>query len=202
MPFLASAGAMSSFQSVYSVATSSRAVRWMALKSSVGLRPSGPTSLVSLSICCLMPATRISKNSSRFPLKMVRNLTRSISGWVGSCASSRTRRLNSSQLSSRLMKFSGAEKRECCPFSDAVGSSIIFGDSSGVGGSGFGSMPAQQKLFAGAEVLEAAGLAPYPADHARSPAFHGGEREKAEEREPREVEVEPKILRDLGAGTD
>ena len=96
------------------VATSSCATRWMALKVSVGLRPSGPTSLVSLSICCLMPATRISKNSSRFELKMVRNLTRSISGWVGSCASSRTRRLNSSQLSSRLMKFSGAENRDVC----------------------------------------------------------------------------------------
>ena len=69
------------------------------------------TSLVSLSICCLMPATRISKNSSRFELKMVRNFTRSMSGCVGSCASSKTRRLNSSQLSSRLMKFSGAENR-------------------------------------------------------------------------------------------
>src|SRR5436190_2371538 len=77
----------------------------------LGLRPSGPISLVSLLICCLIPATRISKNSSRLELKMVRNLTRSIRGGVGSCASSRTRRLNSSQLSSRLIKFSGAEKR-------------------------------------------------------------------------------------------
>src|SRR4029450_11243247 len=78
---------------------------------SLGLSPSGPISLVSLSICCLMPATRISKNSSRFELNIERNLTRSISGWIGSCASSRTRRLNSSQLSSRLMKFRGSEKR-------------------------------------------------------------------------------------------
>src|SRR5262249_42328383 len=69
------------------------------------------TSLVSLSICCLIPATRISKNSSRFELKIVRNLTRSMSGCVGSCASSRTRRLNASQLSSRLMKFFGSPKR-------------------------------------------------------------------------------------------
>src|SRR5438270_3662085 len=82
----------------------------MALNVSVGDIPSGPTSLVSLWICCLMPATRISKNSSRLLLKMVMNLTRSISGWVGSCASSRTRRLNSSQLSSRLMKLAGSEK--------------------------------------------------------------------------------------------
>src|SRR6476659_3444431 len=82
----------------------------MALNVSVGDMPSGPTSLVSLWICCLMPATRISKNSSRLLLKMVMNLTRSISGWVGSCASSRTRRLNSSQLSSRLMKLAGSEK--------------------------------------------------------------------------------------------
>jgi len=52
-------------------------------------QPSGPTSLVSLSICCLIPATRISKNSSRFELKIVRNFTRSISGCVGSCASPR-----------------------------------------------------------------------------------------------------------------
>src|SRR5205823_768255 len=58
-----------------------------------------------------IPATRISKNSSRFELKIVRNLTRSMSGWIGSCASSSTRRLNSSQLSSRLIKFLGSEKR-------------------------------------------------------------------------------------------
>src|SRR5215510_14593336 len=83
----------------------------MRSNSSVGLKPSGPTSLVSLSICCLIPATRISKNSSRFELKIVRNLTRSMSGCVGSCASSRTRRLNASQLSSRLMKFFGSPKR-------------------------------------------------------------------------------------------
>src|SRR4029453_4325422 len=89
----------------------SRTTRWMLLNVSVGLKPSGPTSLVSLSICCLMPATRISKNSSRFELKIERNFTHSISGWVGSCASSRTRRLNSSQLNSRLMKFRGSEKR-------------------------------------------------------------------------------------------
>src|SRR6266404_3484961 len=111
MPFLVSSGSSSSFQSAYCAATSSRTMRWMLWKVSVGLKPSAATSLVSLSTCCLMPATRISKNSSRFELKMERNLTRSSSGWVGSCASSRTRRLNSSQLSSRLMKFFGSPKR-------------------------------------------------------------------------------------------
>src|SRR4029077_5699062 len=83
----------------------------MRSNSSVGLKPSGPTSLVSLSICCLIPATRISKNSSKFELKIVRNLIRSMSGWGGSCASSSTRRLNSSQRNSRLIKFPGSEKR-------------------------------------------------------------------------------------------
>src|SRR6266446_9136100 len=68
-----------------------------------------------------MPATRISKNSSRFELKMQRNFTRSISGWVGSCASSRTRRLNSSQLSSRLMKLFGSPNRSCAVCSAATG---------------------------------------------------------------------------------
>ena len=111
MPFFASNGSRSSFQSEYSAATNSRTTRWMLLNVSVGLNPSGPTPLVSLSICCLIPATRISKNSSRLELKMVRNFTRSISGCVESCASSRTRRLNSSQLNSRLMKFRGSEKR-------------------------------------------------------------------------------------------
>src|SRR3954470_15579547 len=85
----------------------------IALNVSVGDMPSGPVSLVSLWICCLIPATRISKNSSRLLLKIVMNLTRSISGCVGSCASSRTRRLNSSQLSSRLMKLAGSEKSRC-----------------------------------------------------------------------------------------
>ena len=111
MLFLASSGSSSSFQSAYCAATNSRTTRWMPLKVSVGLSPSGPRWLVSLSICCLIPATRISKNSSKFELKIVRNLTRSMSGCVGSCASSSTRRLNSNQLSSRLMKLRGSEKR-------------------------------------------------------------------------------------------
>src|SRR5216684_2466428 len=125
MLFFASNGSSSPFQSEYCVATNSRTTRWILLNVSVGLKPSGPTSLVSLSICCLMPATRISKNSSRFELKMQRNFSRSISGWVGSCASSRTRRLNSSQLSSRLMKFFGSPKRSCAVCSAVIGTAAL-----------------------------------------------------------------------------
>src|SRR5688500_13086643 len=47
------------------------------------------------------------KNSSKFELKIDRNLTRSRSGFEASSASSNTRALNSSQLSSRLRKLSG-----------------------------------------------------------------------------------------------
>src|SRR5205809_43656 len=111
MLFFASSGCNSFFQSAHCNATSSRTIFWIRLNVSVELKPSGPTSLVSLCICCLMPATRISKNSSRFELKMVRNLTRSMSGCAGSCASSSTRRLNASQLNSRLIKFFGSPNR-------------------------------------------------------------------------------------------
>src|SRR5207249_2531831 len=131
MPLLARAGISSLFQKSYWVATSSCTSRWMALNVSVGDIPSGPTSLVSLWICCLMPATRISKNSSRLLLKMVMNLTRSISGWVGSCASSRTRRLNSSQLSSRLMKFFGSPNRSCAVCSAVIGTIAALSSASG-----------------------------------------------------------------------
>ena len=57
---------------------------------------------------CCRPPTRTMKNSSRLDSKMARNLRRSSSGTCGSCASSRTRRLNSSQLSSRLMYSDGS----------------------------------------------------------------------------------------------
>src|SRR5215467_13577888 len=55
----------------------------------------------------LSSATRIMKNSSRFELKMERNFTRSSKGTLGSCASSSTRRLNSSHDKSRLTNASG-----------------------------------------------------------------------------------------------
>ena len=63
-----------------------------------GSRPLTPAAIWSLS-----PATRTWKNSSRFWLKMARNLTRSSSGVCGSSARASTRALKSSQDSSRLM---------------------------------------------------------------------------------------------------
>src|SRR5882672_3717020 len=68
-------------------------------------------------------ATRTMKDSSRFELKMARNFTRSRSGTLGSCASSSTRRLNSSHDSSRLMNasvFMSASTVECFAQKDAV----------------------------------------------------------------------------------
>ena len=53
--------------------------------------------------CCLRPATRTMKNSSRFDATMATNFRRSTSGTVGSRASSSTRSLNPSHDSSRLM---------------------------------------------------------------------------------------------------
>ena len=54
------------------------------------------------STCWRRPATRIWKNSSRMPAKIVRNFTRSRSGLRASRASYRTRALKSSHDSSRL----------------------------------------------------------------------------------------------------
>src|SRR3954451_21485479 len=52
------------------------------------------------------------KNSSKFEAKIARNFARSKSGFFASSASSSTRALNSSQLSSRLIKCSG-RKTDC-----------------------------------------------------------------------------------------
>ena len=68
-----------------------------------------PSGMPACTFCC-RPPTRTMKNSSRFELKMARNFSRSSSGTVGSWASSRTRRLNSSQLSSRLMYRDGSSR--------------------------------------------------------------------------------------------
>src|SRR5688500_6881399 len=54
-----------------------------------------------------MQATRTWKNSSRLDAKMARNLTRSSRGVRGSSASWSTRRLKSSQASSRLIYSAG-----------------------------------------------------------------------------------------------
>src|SRR5579884_2699818 len=61
---------------------------------------------VSSSARSRIPGTWIMKNSSRLLLKMAKNFRRSSSGWAGFWASSSTRALNSSQLSSRLKKSS------------------------------------------------------------------------------------------------
>src|SRR5687768_12299103 len=60
--------------------------------------------LDSESACCINPATRISKNSSRFELTIARNFTRSSNGFDALRACPSTRRLNASQLCSRFAK--------------------------------------------------------------------------------------------------
>ena len=66
-------------------------------------RPSGASFEWPAAICCLRPATRTWKNSSRLLAKIARKRTRSSSGLRSSSASYRTRALKSSQDSSRLM---------------------------------------------------------------------------------------------------
>src|SRR5215471_670138 len=75
----------------------------MAASCSAGVRPSGGVSTTLPESCCLRPATRTMKNSSRFEATMEQNFSRSPSGTVGSRASSSTRSLKPSQDTSRLM---------------------------------------------------------------------------------------------------
>ena len=81
----------------------------MARSCSLAVKPSAAKSCgaPSPNACSRIPATRTIKNSSRFELKIARNFMRSSSGLSSFSASSRTLRLNSSQLSSRLMNASG-----------------------------------------------------------------------------------------------
>ena len=76
-------------------------MRWSSSRG--GMRSAALLTLMPACSFCCSPPTRTMKNSSRFELKMEMNFRRSSSGTVGSAASSSTRRLNSSQLSSRLM---------------------------------------------------------------------------------------------------
>ena len=85
-------------------------VVWMAANCSAGVRPSGGTCDTPAMTNRRKPATRIIKNSSRFFAKIAKNLTRSSNGWEGWRASSRTRQLNWSQLSSRLIYRDGSSK--------------------------------------------------------------------------------------------
>ena len=107
MPFSSSAGSNCFCQHWYCSSIMRRTRLVTARQVSVAVKPSTLRSTTSLSICCFNPATRTSKNSSRFELAMQKNFTRSSSGFVESSASSSTRWLNSSQLNSRLMNLSG-----------------------------------------------------------------------------------------------
>ena len=83
----------------------------MARSCSAALIPSGPVSITLFSIWRFRPATRTMKNSSTFDPTKDRNIRRSSSGLLLSCASSRTRLWKSSRLSSRLTNNSGSSSR-------------------------------------------------------------------------------------------
>ena len=102
MPAAASSGSSTSFRRSNCCVTSSRASRVTIASVSFGVMPVGPGSVMPSLICSLMPATRISKNSSRFEETIVRNRSRSSSGTDSSAACASTRRLNARMPSSRL----------------------------------------------------------------------------------------------------
>ncbi len=79
--------------------------RTTALASAIccsGVRPSTVSFDTPAPRCCLRPPMRFMKNSSRFDATIATNLSRSSSGTRSSSASLSTRRLNASQVSSRL----------------------------------------------------------------------------------------------------
>src|SRR5436190_13862439 len=80
-----------------------------AAADAVSSRASALPAIFAFASCRFRSATWIMKNSSRYELKMARNFTRSRRATVGSWASSRTRRLNSSQESSRSIRISGPQ---------------------------------------------------------------------------------------------
>ncbi len=97
------AGSRMSVQQAFCFAT--KACNWRRSTWSRSSLVSPPSSWIARwpsSMSCNVPATRISRNSSRLVDVMERNLTRSRRGLPGSSASSSTRSLKSSQLSSRL----------------------------------------------------------------------------------------------------
>ena len=93
-------------------ASKSRTISWtsavMAWNCSVGERPSASVAVTPEASCCLMPATRTMKNSSRFAEAMERKRSRSYVGSALSWTSARIRRLKASALSSRLMNIRGS----------------------------------------------------------------------------------------------
>ena len=94
---------MSSRQVRYSSATIACARVLIGGSCSAAVSPSGGVSATLPDSCCLRPATRTMKNSSRFDATMATNFSRSARGTLGSRASSSTRSLNPSHESSRLM---------------------------------------------------------------------------------------------------
>ena len=78
--------------------------RSMAASCSAGVSPEGSHLVTPSRHRACRPPTRTMKNSSRFEPVMARNLSRSRRGSAASCAHCSTRSLNSSQLSSRLIK--------------------------------------------------------------------------------------------------
>jgi hypothetical protein len=84
------------------LATSSCTRAEMADSCSPTVIPSGPISSTSPVSCCLSPATRTMKNSSRLLATMAWYFKRSSSGTASLSASAMTRALNSSHESSRL----------------------------------------------------------------------------------------------------
>src|SRR5262245_11390214 len=111
MPSASRPGSTSRARAWYCCSTSWRTVRPMWSSWSLGGMRSAPKLrwMPACTFCC-RPPTRTMKNSSRLELTMARNLSRSSSGTSGSWASSRTRRLNSSQLNSRLMYSDGSSR--------------------------------------------------------------------------------------------
>ena len=103
MPASASAGRISSENSLDCQATSSLAAAAMADSCSAGVSPLGRVAPTPAANWSLSPATRTWKNSSWLPLKIATNLARSSSGTAGSAAWASTRELNSRYESSRLM---------------------------------------------------------------------------------------------------
>ena len=93
----------------WSCCSSCRCWASVAISSSCsdGVRPSALCLVMPARSWPLRPATRTMKNSSRLLAEIETNRMRSSSGWLGLPASSSTRMLNCSQLTSRLTKRAG-----------------------------------------------------------------------------------------------
>src|ERR1051325_6590495 len=104
IPADVSRGSSSLARQSYWSATSRLVRRPISASCCAVLNPSAPTDPLPVSSNCCNPPTRTMKNSSRFELLMARNFIRSRSAADSSRASSSTRALNSSQLSSRFNK--------------------------------------------------------------------------------------------------